>query len=124
MIPREAEAALLVEVDGDRQHEVRDRLHRLVDELVTTRGMACDARQAFDPAEVELFWQLASPITPILYRMKGNTRPVPVIEDIAVPPQELPDFLVRMQNALKRHQTVATMYAPRRRRGSFTCSRS
>ena len=37
--------------------------------------------------------------------------PIPVVEDVAVPPQALPEFLVRLQNILKRHQITASLYA-------------
>ena len=35
---------------------------------------------------------------------------MPVVEDMAVPPEVLPDFLVRMQNVLKRHQVTASLF--------------
>src|SRR5262249_2525192 len=50
-------------------------------------------------------------VVPTLHRLKGNVRPIPIIEDVAVPPQTLPDFLVRLQNILKRHQITASLYA-------------
>ena len=110
LIPADTEAALLVEMDGERQVEVRERVHRLTDHIGPRRRLAFGSRQAFDPAEVDLFWQLAHRISPTLYRIKGTTRPVPVVEDIAVPPEVLPDFLVRMQNVLKRHEVTSLLY--------------
>ena len=110
LIPRDTEAALLVELDGDHPFELRSRLHQLTDDVCQKRRLAFESRQAFDPGEVELFWQLARKITPTLYRPKGNVRPVPVMEDVAVPPEILADFLVRTQNVLKRHQAVAAMF--------------
>lgn len=109
LIPAETEAALLVELDGNRQAEVRERMQRLVDQVCSKR-LAFGARLASDRAEVDLFWQLAHRITPTLYRTKANTRPVPVVEDIAVAPEILPEFLVRVQNVLKRHQAIASTY--------------
>lgn len=110
LLPPDTEAALLVEHEGDRLHEVRRQLHQIVDEIHQKHQLSFAARQAFDPAEVELFWHLAHRITPTLYR-KGAARPVPVIEDVAVPPEILPEFLVRMQNVLKRHQVIAATFA-------------
>jgi FAD/FMN-containing dehydrogenase/Fe-S oxidoreductase len=110
LIPAVTEAALLVEVDGSRQVEVRDRLHELVDHVTVKRRLALGSRQAFDPAEVDLFWHLGRKITPALYRTKGNVRPVPVMEDVAVPPNQLPEFLVQVQNLFKRHQAIGSMY--------------
>lgn len=110
LIPRETEAVLLVEQEGETPLEVRDRLHRLVDDVWHQKHMAFGARQAFDPDEMELFWQLVNKVEPAMYPMKGPSRPVPVVEDMAVPPEVLPDFLVRMQNVLKRHQVTASLF--------------
>jgi FAD/FMN-containing dehydrogenase/Fe-S oxidoreductase len=111
LIPAEAEAVLLVEHEGNDPLEVRDRVHRMVDEIWHQKRLAFGARQAFDPAETELFWLLANKFQPPWCRMKGLSRPVPVVEDMAVPPEILPDFLVRMQNVLKRHQVTASLFS-------------
>lgn len=110
LVPRETEAALLVECSGSRVSDVRQRLQRIVDQVCRQRPLAFGSRQAFDPAEVELFWQLALKSPAALYRMKGPNRPVPIIEDIAVAPEVLPEFLVRSQNVLKRHQVTASLF--------------
>ncbi len=111
LIPAAAEAGLLVEVDGDEPYEVRDRLLRLVDEIRNRQQLAFGARQAFDPFEVDFFWRLARKIQPVLYRIKGATRPVPIVEDVAVPPECLAEFLVRLQNVLKRQEVVAAVFS-------------
>ncbi len=110
LLPRGTEALLLVEQEGKEPFEVRDRLHRLVDQIRDQQGLAFGARQAFDRGELELFGQLGRHVPPALYRMKGSTRPVPVLEDVAFPPEILPEFLVRMQNVLKRHQVTASVF--------------
>jgi FAD/FMN-containing dehydrogenase/Fe-S oxidoreductase len=109
LIPPETEALLLVEFEGDDPREVRDRVHRLVDDIRQQKRLAFGARQAFDQEESDLFWHLANKTQPLLYRVKGSSRPVPVVEDVAVPPESLPNFLVRMQNVLKRHQITASL---------------
>ena len=59
---------------------------------------------------MELFWRLVDKVLPALYRLKGPSRPLPFVEDMAVPPKCLPDFLVRMQNVLKQHQVTASLF--------------
>ena len=59
---------------------------------------------------MELFWRLVDKVQPALYRVTGPSRPVPIVEDMAVSPEVLPDFLVRMQNVLKRNQVTASLY--------------
>lgn len=111
LIPADTEAVLLVEQEGEEPFELRDRLYDMVDEICRRQRLAYGARQAFEAAEQELFWQLARKMQPGRYRRKGATRPVPVVEDIAVHPDVLLDFLVRMQNVLKKHQVTASLFA-------------
>jgi Fe-S oxidoreductase len=111
LIPLETEAALLVEQEGDTAQEVRDRLAQVVDRVRRKKRLAFHALQAQDRDEMELYGRLARRVVPTLQRMKGTTRPLPCIEDLAVPPKVLPDFLVRMQNVLKQHQVTASLFA-------------
>lgn len=111
LIPPEAEAVLLVEQEGDTVVSVRDRLAQVVDRVRRRKRLAFHAIQAQDRGEVELFWRLSRKVVPTLYRMKGSTRPLPFIEDLAVPPRRLADFLVSMQNVLKQHQVTASLFA-------------
>lgn len=110
LIPAETEAALLVEQEGDTAAIVRDRLAQVIDRVRRKKRLAFHAMQAQDRDEMELYWRLARKVVPTLYRMKGSTRPLPFIEDLAVPPKVLPDFLVRMQNVLKQHQVIASLF--------------
>ncbi len=110
LIPEDAEAVLLVEHSGDDAAEVRQRISQTVDRLCRKKQLAFDARQAFNTADVELYWQLARRVVPTLHRMKGNVRPIPIVEDVAVPPASLSYFLVQLQNTLKRHQVTASLY--------------
>ncbi len=110
LVPREAEAVLLVELDGDDAAQVEDRMERLADELCAKKRLAIGSRATTDEDEAELFLSLAAMAQPGLYRMKGRSRPVPVVEDMAVPPECLPGFLVRVQNVLKTHQVTGSLF--------------
>ena len=110
LIPAETEAVLLVEFEGDEPLEIRDADAAAWSRRSTQQPrLAFGTRQAFDQEETELFWHLPNRAQPLLYRLKGPSRPVPVVEDVAVPPEVLPEFLVRMQNVLKRHQVTASL---------------
>ncbi|MGD9719643.1 MAG: anaerobic glycerol-3-phosphate dehydrogenase subunit C [Pirellulales bacterium] len=111
LIPPETEAALLVEQEGDTLVEVRDRLAQVIDRVRRKKRLAFHGMQAQDREEMELYSRLAQRIVPTLHRMKGSTRPLPCIEDLAVPPKALAEFLVRMQNVLKQHQVTASLFA-------------
>lgn len=111
LIPAEAEAMLLVEQSGDDAYEVGQRLREAVVRLVRERHLAFDARVTMEKEERDFYWRLSRRVVTTLYRLRGTTQAVPFIEDIAVPPETLPDFLVRLQNVLKKHAVTAAMFA-------------
>jgi anaerobic glycerol-3-phosphate dehydrogenase C subunit len=111
LISPAAEALLLVEMEGNDATEVRDRLRQMVDRVRHKKRLAFDSRQTANAEEMALFWQLSRRVVPTLYRLKGSTRALPFVEDIAIPPATLQRFLTEMQNILKRHQVTATLFA-------------
>lgn len=111
ILPAGAEAVLLIEAQGQQLPEVRDRLNQIVHRIRRRDQLAFDARIALEAAQVDLFWSLSQKVVPRLYRLRGSSRPLPFVESMAIPPETLPDFLVRMQNVLKRHQVTASLFA-------------
>lgn len=111
LVPPAAEAVLLVEHDGATQAEVLDHLRQVVDRVCRQWKLAFGYRQTVEAEESEIYWKLARNVVPTLYRLRGATRPVPYVEDFAVPVGVLPSFLVTMQNVLKQHQVTASLFA-------------
>ncbi len=110
LIPGAAEAVLLVEYAGDTQDEVQAKLNDTVKLVTVANRLAAGAHVAHDSADDELYWQLAQRFVPTLYRLQGVRRPVPFLEDIAVPVAALPVFLRHMQDVLKREQVTASVF--------------
>jgi FAD/FMN-containing dehydrogenase/Fe-S oxidoreductase len=110
LIPGEAEAVLLVEQHGDSTDEVRTKLEEVVDLVQFRQSLAAASHIAEDESDFQLYWGLARRFVPTLYRLQGTTRPVPSIEDIAVPPQALPVFLKHAQDTFKRLQVTASLF--------------
>jgi FAD/FMN-containing dehydrogenase/Fe-S oxidoreductase len=109
-IPREAEAMLLVEVQGHDDAAVRDHLQQVIRALRWRSRLAFDAHATFDRESIDLFRRLVRRVVPTLYRIKGPARPLPFVEDIAVPPQQLAVFLNRLQATLKTHGVTASLF--------------
>ncbi|MFV2067060.1 MAG: anaerobic glycerol-3-phosphate dehydrogenase subunit C, partial [Pirellulales bacterium] len=110
IIPQQTEAVLLVEQDGESAAEVRQRISDVLNRVERKKRLAFGAHVAVDNEEVDLLWKLARDVAPTLARMKGSSRPVPFVEDLAVPPETLPEFLVHLQNVLKRHHVTASLF--------------
>jgi FAD/FMN-containing dehydrogenase/Fe-S oxidoreductase len=111
LIPPETEALLLVEQEAADAITLHDQLHQMVTDITQTKHLAYAVRQAFEPDEMKLFWRLVDSVHPTFYRSKGPARPAPIANDIAIPPDILPDFLLRVQNILKRQQVTASLFA-------------
>lgn len=110
MISPDAEAALLVEAVGKTAEEAR----RGTAEIIAAAGSAKVAARATtgdDPADVDFLWTLPGKVVPRLTKLKGLTRPLPIVEDVAVPPEAMREFNVLAQRVFQRHQVTATLYA-------------
>lgn len=111
LLPKTAEAMLLVECEEAGASLLGERLESIVRLILHTKKLAFDSRSAIDRADYEIYWQLVRRVIPSLYPLTGNERALPFIEDIAVPPEALPAFLVTAQNILKQNQITASFFA-------------
>ena len=111
MLPRGAEALLLIEQQGADVPEVRSRLGALIQRIVRRAPSTQHSRIIVDDAERDFIWKLSRRVIPRLYRLRGSSRPLPFVEDISIPPDRLPEFLVEMQNILKADRVTGTLFA-------------
>jgi FAD/FMN-containing dehydrogenase/Fe-S oxidoreductase len=110
-IPRDAEAMLIVEQQSSEQREVIESLQQVALRWQRKRRLAFSFHLALAPEEYDLFRRLARRVSPTLYRVPGPERPVPFVEDVAVPPAALSEFLLKMQKVLQTHQVTASFFA-------------
>lgn len=106
-----AEAALLIEQVGFSEQQSRDRIRQVLLSLKNLSPAPVVAHIAYTYDEVEFLWSLPHRVVPLLSSLQGATRPLPFVEDIAVPPAALQEFLVSAQNVLKRHHVTASLYS-------------
>src|SRR5437868_7166706 len=102
---------LLIEQQADEEREVIESLQNVVSRWQRRQRLAFGFHMALAPDEYDAFRRMARRVSPTLYRVQGAERPTPFVEDIAVPPEALPDFLVRLQNVLKAHDVTASFFA-------------
>jgi FAD/FMN-containing dehydrogenase/Fe-S oxidoreductase len=106
-----AEAAVVVEFEDDDPDLVASRVRSLADRIARTGALVGDPAIAFRRADCDRLLGLPRAITPSLLRARGPARPVPLIEDVAVPPSAVGEYLRRLQNILKRHELNWTFHA-------------
>ena len=107
-VPAETESALLAEVEaGDAG--AAEAAAREVEAIFRQAG-ATVTRVALDaPTETEL-WELRHAASPILARLDANLRSMQFIEDGAVPPERLPEYVRGLREILGRHGTRVVIF--------------
>ncbi|RLS33457.1 MAG: FAD-binding oxidoreductase [Planctomycetota bacterium] len=110
LIPPVADAGLLVEFTAADHAGASARLDEAIRRMQGARKMCLDIRRADDANDAALFWDLSRHLMPTLHGVRGVERPVSFIEDIVVPPEVLPEFLVRLQGVLKRCAATAMIF--------------
>ncbi|MEO2049367.1 MAG: anaerobic glycerol-3-phosphate dehydrogenase subunit C [Pirellulales bacterium] len=110
LIPQAAEAVLLVEYHAETTDSLRQQLERTRRQLLHKTQLASSCYVAEDRQDYEMLWQLSRHYVPLLYRLKGSSRPIPFIEDIAVPPAALPQFIQQLQSTLKQLHVTASIF--------------
>ncbi len=102
-------AILIVEYDGSTEREVQGKIEKL-ETLRRHQGMGYDSIQAFEPEEVQRIWGLRKDGLGLLLGMKGERKPIAFVEDTAVDPAKLPDFVKGFRDILKSHDVNAGYY--------------
>lgn len=111
MIAKSAEAALLVEQIGYSERQLLDRLKRITDKARHLESTLIIARQSTREDEVEFLWSLPARVVSLLIKLPGPVRPFPLFEAIAVPPQNLHEFIVLAQRVLQKYEVTASLFA-------------
>jgi FAD/FMN-containing dehydrogenase/Fe-S oxidoreductase len=102
-------ALFMVEFSGEKETEIADRVAKLERRLRGVGGVTAVV-PALDPALRNPLWNLRSAAVPLLLGQPGDRKPVTFVEDTAVAPEHLPDFVARFQDVLDRHGTSGAFY--------------
>ena len=103
-------ALLCVEFYGDTPEAVAAKLDRLEADL-TARGIAARTSRAVTPADQARVWSLRQSSLGLSMAMKGDAKSISFVEDTAVAPEKLRDFIERFLAIVRGHGTDAGIYA-------------
>ncbi|MGH7928118.1 MAG: FAD-binding oxidoreductase, partial [Candidatus Binatia bacterium] len=103
------DALLMVEYAGETEDEVRDQVLKL-EEVRQREKIGYAATQAFKAEEVKAIWGVRKAGLGLLLGMKGDKKPIAFVEDTAVAPSRLPEFIRRFREIVTRHDTIAGYY--------------
>jgi FAD/FMN-containing dehydrogenase/Fe-S oxidoreductase len=106
----EPDALLLVEFAGEDAQELAQRLEALDGRMTELGYPDSTVRVTAAAAQAEL-WNVRSAGLNIVSNVRGDAKPVSVIEDCAVPLEHLADYTDRLTELFSRHGTRGTWYA-------------
>jgi FAD/FMN-containing dehydrogenase/Fe-S oxidoreductase len=127
MLPEGTDSVLLVEFyaehddDGRRKVAdlVADRVGGVDTEAAPSEGrveteserVASEAMEAHDAETRARFWKLRKSGLPILLSRTTDEKHISFIEDTAIPPENLPEYVAAFEEILDEHDTFASYYA-------------
>jgi len=103
------EAILIVEFYGETAQEVGARLAQL-DSRLKAHGMGHAFIHAERPADQANVWAIRKAGLGLLGSMRGDAKPIAFVEDTAVDPEHLGDYVRRFRRILERHDARAGYY--------------
>ena len=109
-IDGDPEAILMVEYYGETAEEVAGRLDAL-ESLLREKDLGYACVRATTPAAQSNAWAIRKAGLGLLMGMKGDTKPATFVEDTAVSPEKLPDYIRDFRDIVHKHGTVASYYA-------------
>ena len=103
-------ALLCVELHDDDAGALTSRLERLEADVAVRDGVRHTTR-AVSPADQARIWQLRQSSLGLSMAMKGDAKSISFVEDTAVAPEQLRDYIERFLAIVERHGTTAGVYA-------------
>ncbi|MEA2786222.1 MAG: hypothetical protein QOF71_2326, partial [Candidatus Eremiobacteraeota bacterium] len=101
---------LLVEFTGDDPAPLAERLDAL-DDAMASLGFPNAVVKLTDTAQQSEMWEVRAAGLNIMTSMRGDSKPISIIEDCAVPLQHLADYTERLNRIFAKYGTTGTFYA-------------
>ncbi|GJM15668.1 MAG: oxidoreductase [Thermodesulfobacteriota bacterium] len=108
-IDGDPEAILVVEFYGNTESEVNKKARNLSSYL-NTKNIKCQTTYALSPQAQKNVWEVRRAGLGLLMSKRSEFKPIPCIEDVSVPVDQLPNYVEDISDLLKRLDTNAGFY--------------
>lgn len=109
MLSAEGSSLLCVELYDDHADALRDRMNALERDIAGLKPR--QVRQVVEPAAQAAIWSFREAALGLSTAMKSDDKAISFVEDTAVAPEKLRDYIDRFVKIVERHKTVAGVYA-------------
>ncbi len=100
---------LVVEMTGETVAEVQSKLTEFERRIKASTGTYA-VTQLLGASEQRQVWQMREAGLGLMMNVEGDAKPLPFVEDTAVSPERLPEYVERFDEIVKRHGTEAGYY--------------
>ena len=100
---------LIVEFYGESEAEVDSKLIVLERDMAK-KGLGYACVKILDPVKQAEVWELRRAGLGLMLSVKGDSKPLPYVEDTAVDPQRLGEYIRRFDDIVRAHGTTAGYY--------------
>ena len=98
-----------MEFNGDSQEEVADKFDKLEQDM-TRKELGFAMTRLHTAAEQAQGWSMREAGLGLMNNVEGSAKPLPFVEDTAVAPEKLPEYVRRFQEIIKNSGTEAGYY--------------
>ena len=107
----EIDGISFVEFTGNDEDELNDGIERLITELNKSSEIdRCGHQIVMGTADIKKIRAMRKQSVGLLGNMKGDARPIPFVEDVAVPPENLAAFIEKFKALLDQHELTYGMF--------------
>ena len=104
------EAILYVEFQDEDDEQLRRMFAQIEKRIIQEEKLAVDLKVARDKADMDMFEKVRSVSGPILNKVRGPKKPLAFIEDAAVHPSNLSQYIKGLRQLFKRYEVDASIY--------------
>lgn len=103
------EAALFVEFERESPAEAREAVGTLMAVLSRGKGRPAFTVEACDDRAIDDLWGVRVAALPYFHGSGQGRRPVPLVDDIGVAPDDIPVFVTRANSILRKFETASSL---------------
>ncbi len=103
-------AILIIEFFAESAGEAREKLDRFIADM-KKRHIGTYIHQAVEQSEQARIWKLRQAALGLTMAETGDSKSISFVEDTAVSPENLHDYIAKFQTILKKYNTEAAYYA-------------
>ena len=108
-ISGDPEALLVIELVADSNKELDNKFEKLK-KLVKTGGWGYELLRLSSKEDQQKVWDVRKAGLGLMMSIPGDAKPIPFVEDTAVSPEVLPEFVKRFDSIVRKHGTEAGYY--------------